>query len=291
MAETTLFLRDFTVLDYAFLDRFNGLRGESLHVSAALEGELDSQGFLLDFGPAKKLLKRVVDECLDHKLLVPARMEGSSFRYASENGEEWEYEAPEEAVERIPSEFVTTDVLEKVLEAEALRLLPKNVRRIRFQLREETRFLTDANFRYTHGLRLHEGNCQRLFHGHRNPVEVWIDGARVREWENWLAREWSDAHFAHRATVSGGDLVLGERRPHARGFAEISYTSPQGFFRAWIPAARLIVLETEPSIENIARLGYERLEKEGLVGHTVVAYEGLNKGASFHRTDPFNCCF
>lgn len=283
MAETTLFLRDFTVLDYAFLDRFQGLRGESLHVSAALEGELDSQGFLFDFGPAKKLLKRVVDETLDHKLLVPARVDGSPLHFVSENGEEWEYEAPLQALERIPCEFITREDLEVFLAAAARPHLPRNVRRVRFQLREETRFLTDANFRYTHGLRLHEGNCQRLLHGHRNPVEVWVEGVRVREWENWLAREWSDAHFAHAATVSGGDLVLGERRAEARGFSEISYTSPQGLFRARIPSARLILLETEPSIENIARLGHARLAKQGLEGHTVVAYEGLNKGASFHR--------
>jgi 6-pyruvoyl-tetrahydropterin synthase len=276
MLENTLFLRDFSVLDYAYFDPRLGLQGESLYVSAALEGELDAQGFIFDFGPAKKLLKKIVDERLDHKFLVP-----KSLSSLSAPGENFEYEAPLEAIERIDSDSVNREALEAFLEQEARAVMPPNVRRVRFHLREDPRFLVEANFRYTHGLRLHEGNCQRLFHGHRNPVEVWLDGQRAPQWEGWLAREWEGAHFVHQETLRGGDFQLGRRQKKNPAQVEIYYRSPQGEFRAKMPASRIIVLATEPSIENIARLGYQLLEQEGLMGHTVVAYEGLNKGSSF----------
>jgi len=278
----TLFLRDFTVLDFAFLHGEQGLLGDSLHVSAELEGELDEQGFILDFGPAKKILKKLVDDTLDHKLVIPglnSRLKGTA------KGLEFAgllYEAPDEAVEVLEGEEITIPLLAEFLEKEAMQRLPANVKGVKFLLRPEARFDSEPNYRYTHGLRLHDGNCQRLLHGHRNPVEVWRGSERVRALEEFLAAEWENAHFTFAPTlVSKLDLPLGRRQKALPGLAEIAYDSPQGSFRAHLPAARIILLSTEPSIENIARLGAERLQAEGHGLLRVVAYEGLNKGASF----------
>jgi hypothetical protein len=171
------------------------------------------------------------------------------------------------------------------LATRAQKLLPKNVASIRFTLRADERFLTDANFRYTHGLRFHDGNCQRLLHGHRNPIEVWQDSQRLPEWEAKLAEEWSDAHFVAAPTLRNRDaldLPMGMRQRQLPGKAEIQYSAPQGAFAASLPASRIVLLDCEPSIENIARTGHEFLTRAGLKGaFTVRAYEGLNKGASF----------
>ena len=282
----TLFLRDFTVLDCALLDPEKGLLGESLHVAAELEGGLDEKGFIFDFGPAKKTLKTVVDDLMDHRLVVPsscARLTQTATRLSY--GDDLHYECPAEALVQIEGEALTLPALEAYLAAQALARLPKNVKAVRIHLRHEPRFETEANFRYTHGLRLHDGNCQRLFHGHRNPVEVWINGQRNFRREHWLAGEWQNVHFAHVETVRNLDeldLPLGRRLKDHPGVAELEYTSPQGRFWGRIPAGRLVLMETEPSIENIARLGYELLreqvKEESL---RVVAYEGLNKGAAF----------
>src|SRR5690606_26003543 len=104
---------------YAALDPQQGLCGESLYVSAALSGELDRQGFIFDFGPAKKLLKQLVDEKLDHKLLVPGSIQTSAFQ--SKNGEIWGYEAPLEAIARVPE--LNRQALENFLEEAARPLL------------------------------------------------------------------------------------------------------------------------------------------------------------------------
>jgi 6-pyruvoyl-tetrahydropterin synthase len=282
----TLFLRDFTVLDFAYLDEATGLQGESFFVSAELEGELDEQGFLLDFGPAKKILKAVVDESLDHKLVVPAlhpALEGTAkgLRFG-----ELSYEAPTEAVAFLEGKEVAPPLLESHLAREAQERLPENVQAVRFSLSPHSRFASEPNFRYTHGLRLHQGNCQRLLHGHRNPVEVRVDGERRRDWEEFLAREWQGAHFAYAPTVENAgalDLPLGRRHLSHPAVAWVAYESPQGAFRAALPASRLVLLDTEPSIENIARLSARRIREEGeRAGELcVTAYEGLNKGSTF----------
>lgn len=284
----TLFLRDFTVLDFAFLSASAGLQGESWYVSAELDGELDAQGFIFDFGPAKQALKKVVDETIDHKLVVPAGAPGLSRQAGALGLGPWWYEAPAEATVFLEATELSESELARLLSEAARKALPANVKAARFTFRPEPRFSKEASFRYTHGLRLHDGNCQRLFHGHRNPIEVWQHGRRQPQQEEFLAREWDGAHFCHRDTVlnlEALDLPLGRR---ARGLengvsvAQLEYRSPQGLFRASIPAERLVVLDVEPSIENIARLGALRLRAEGLAGEfRVAAYEGLNKGAAF----------
>lgn len=279
-----LFLHNFTVLDFACLSAERGLEGMSFYVSAELEGELDEQGFIFDFGPAKKSLKQVVDTALDHRLAVPAlnpAIQGTATGFAFAG---LEYDAPAEAVAMLETAEITLPILEKFLADEAMQVMPKNVTSVRMELIPERRFERDANFSYTHGLRKHQGNCQRLLHGHRNPIEVWIDGRRDEKWERFLATEWDGAHFTVASTLANRaelDLPLG-RRTRRPGTAWVEYESPQGFFRAALPAEKIVLFETEPSIENIARVSAERLRSEGVKTAKVVAYEGLNKGASFN---------
>lgn len=278
----TLFLKDFTVLDFAFMHPTDGLTGESWYVSAELEGELNDQGFIFDFGPAKKALKSAVDKEFDHKFLFD-----ESLAVPQETGlnfaDRYFYSAPSESYASFPS-TLTLSYLEKALSEKIFSRMPHNVTALRITLREDARFKSEANFRYTHGLQLHEGNCQRLFHGHRNPVEVWVDGIRESKLEFDLAAYWNGAHFAQIDTVKNAKalgLQLG-KRIKSEDLAEITYESPQGKFFAKIPASKLFMLATEPSIENIARAGVVWLREQGIRGVLkVVAYEGLNKGASF----------
>ncbi|MBV8063608.1 MAG: 6-carboxytetrahydropterin synthase, partial [Nevskia sp.] len=70
---TTLFVEQLTVIDCAFLDAQRGLVGESWIVDIELDGDLDEQSMLLDFGEVKKRLKRALDSSADHTLVVPGR--------------------------------------------------------------------------------------------------------------------------------------------------------------------------------------------------------------------------
>jgi len=293
MASPSLFLNDFTVLDFAFVSDATGISGESFFVSAELFGDTDEKDFILDFSQAKKMLKALVDEAFDHKLLVPmgagsASLSGGRMRISASDGTQWEYDCPREAFELFPDAEISAEVLQYHLARLAKAKLPANVKEARFTLTSSPRFAGEANFCYTHGLRFHDGNCQRLFHGHRNPVEVWVNGARDASWEQKLAAEWHNAHFVSLPTLTNRetlDLPLGVRQPQHPGTAEVMYSSAQGIFRASLPASRVILVANEPSIETMSELAAGTLRKLGLGGEfRVVAYEGLNKGASYRSS-------
>ncbi len=287
----SLFLNDFTVLDFAYIDAKLGITGDSYYVSAELEGELDQKDFLLDFSQAKKTLKSLVDEAFDHKLLVPmgagvTALSETGLTVRSTDGFLWEYTCPKVAYAIFPEAEITPEVLQDHLARHALAKMPPNVKEVKFFLRSPQRFQTEANFRYTHGLRFHEGNCQRLFHGHRNPIEVFVNGARSADWEARLAKEWANVHFVAAPTLKNrAELVLpiGLRICESKILttACVEYASAQGEFRARIPASRIVITDAEPSIETMSLLAIERLRAWGAPGSLrVVAYEGLNKGAS-----------
>jgi 6-pyruvoyl-tetrahydropterin synthase len=293
MPGPSIFLNDFTVLDFAFVSAQSGVSGDSYYVSAELFGELDEKDFLFDFSQAKKALKALVDECFDHKLLVPmgagvAKLSGSRLEIRPSDGSSWSYECPREAFELFPDKQVDAGVIAYHLSRLAKGCLPRNVAEARFSLSSSPRFSAEASFRYTHGLRFHDGNCQRLFHGHRNPVEVWVNGKREDFWERSLAAEWNEAHFVAVPTLRNRpelDLPLGKRLPRHGGQAIVEYSSAQGGFRASLPASRVILVSQEPSIETMSELAAETLRAKGLKeSFRVVAYEGLNKGAATSRS-------
>jgi 6-pyruvoyl-tetrahydropterin synthase len=71
-----LFVEQLTVIDCAWLHSQRGLLGESWLVDLELEGRLDYQGMVLDFGRLKPQVKGVIDDTMDHRLLVPAQAGG-----------------------------------------------------------------------------------------------------------------------------------------------------------------------------------------------------------------------
>jgi len=82
-----LFVEHLTVLDFSRLDRERGLVGESWIVDLELEGELDPQSMVLDFGEVKRFARNAVEDCADHKLLVPARCGWLEIMVSAASGE------------------------------------------------------------------------------------------------------------------------------------------------------------------------------------------------------------
>ncbi|GIX22551.1 MAG: hypothetical protein KatS3mg121_1334 [Gammaproteobacteria bacterium] len=279
---TTLFVEHLTVLDSSHLDAERGLVGESWIVDVELDAPLDEDGMVLDFGVAKPALKQAFDALADHRLIVPRRAPALRRCECDEAGR-WalsfesdrgpiDYQAPAEALCLLDAETVNEAALRQRLEAAARAVLPGRIRGLRVDLRHEA--IAGAWYRYTHGLRRHRGNCQRLCHGHRSRLEILRDGERDETLEAQWARRWRDI-----VLVTRSDLLEA-----AGGRWHVGYTAAQGRFDLWLPETHCELLEHETTVEHIAEHIADTLKQQAPARRFEVrAYEGLHKGAIARR--------
>lgn len=260
-------LEDITVIDYARLDPEAVVRGDSLIVDAELIGSVDtSSGFVMDFGRVKPLIKSTIDQALDHRLILAtgdAALENGSVHYRGLT-----YDAPAASIAELHADRVTPEALARAIEALLANVLPPNVTNVRITTRHDQRY-PNARFCYTHGLPHHDGNCQRLLHGHRGAFDVRFDGRDDAQLSQWLAQRFDGAHFAHARDVDGG---------------KVAYVAPQGQFAAKLPTDRIVALNDEPSIEHIVRHAFETLIREKRLDAarvSVRANEGPRNGARY----------
>ena len=272
-----LFVEQLTVLDCAYLCAQRGVVGESWIVDLELIGELDEQGMVLDFGAVKRQLRDAMEAVADHRLLVPAQAAELNIRQQTNAAVALDFESqrgrishrsPAAAVCLLDAPAVDTATLTTALLAAARRAVPTNVQDIRIALRHEA--IDGAWYRYTHGLRMHDGLCQRIAHGHRSRLQILIDGQRAPQAEAAQASRWADIYLGNRA-----DLVeSSDQRYH------FAYTAAEGEFEISLPMTHCELLDTETTVEQIAaHLQRQLREQYPQCTLQVRAYEGVNKGA------------
>lgn len=275
---TRLFVEQLTVIDCGLLDRERGLVGTSWQVDAEIAGALDDTGMIVDFGPAKRLLKQRIDALADHRLLVPADAPGlslntdqdrSNLTFVCDNGDRIQHRAPQSAVCAVPGTSIDADTVARLLEQDITATLPDNVTCVDLNLREEV--IDGASYNYCHGLRKHGGQCQHIGHGHRSRLNILVDGQRSPETERRWCDRWQNVFLGNRA-----DLV----EHTSNGQYHFAYESEAGAFELILPAARCQLLDADSTVENIAAFIAETLKAEQpAFEFTVRAYEGLYKGA------------
>lgn len=274
---SSLFVEQLTVIDCAYLDAVRGVVGESWIVDIELTGELDAQSMVLDFGEVKKRLKRALDNSADHTLLVPRRHAGLSLHEAGGRVElEFRgpaagpiiHAAPAIAISLLDAETVTADAVIAFLKPVLAEVVPPNVAEIGLTLRTER--IDGAYYHYTHGLKKHDGHCQRIAHGHRSRIELRVDGQRDAALEAEQAARWADIYLGTRE-----DLVSA-----ANGRHRYEYTAAEGAFAIELPAARCDVLDADTTVECIAdHLAMQLAARRPGRSVQVRAYEGVMKGA------------
>ncbi|BEU01895.1 hypothetical protein OAG1_06950 [Agarivorans sp. OAG1] len=291
-----LFVKALTVIDASYLSDKRGMVGESWILDVALSGQLNEMSMVLDFGRVKSKIKNLVDQFLDHRLLVPKR--NPQIRSATtkpgytsvdlmRGDKSLHLNCPDEAYCFINTDEVTIQSVTEHLYLLLRGHLPENIEGLDLTLRTEK--IDGAYYHYSHGLKKHDGNCQRIAHGHRSSIELIIDGKRDHVREHAFAKRWEDIYLASlEDKIEIGNLALSQ---HSNAITDethcgFSYVSEQGKFELAIAQAETEIIDSDTTVELLANHIANEVLKTLSSAQTlkVVAYEGVGKGAVAHRT-------
>lgn len=287
-----LFVNDLTVIDFSYLCKARGIVGESWIVDVLLDGSLNEQSMVLDFAIVKKQIKAIIDEAVDHKLLLPTKehaltvadspyhKDHLTLDFLSDRADYY-LQSPQCAFALIDCLAITiesvTDYLNKIIMAE----LPSNVQGLTLTLRPEN--IAGDYYHYTHGLKLHDGNCQRIAHGHRSKIQIFVDDKQDSQLEHEWCQRWQDIYIASeadrvaKADIELSDFAMTNITPDHQYF---SYTAPQGRFDIAVESKVLDVVDCDSTVELLADFIARQLHKQRPNNSiTVIGYEGVAKGA------------
>jgi 6-pyruvoyl-tetrahydropterin synthase len=286
-----LFVNDLTVIDFSYCCQQRGIVGESWIVDVLLDGGLNEMSMVLDFAVVKKQIKAIIDDAVDHKLLLPMNNSNISVtdsahhndhEYVDVFSERANYflQSPSCAFAKIMTDTISIEAVTEHLTTIILEQLPQNVQGLTLTLRPEN--ISGDFYHYTHGLKLHDGNCQRIAHGHRSTINILQQGKRVPELEKqWCAR-WEDIYIASEAdrivkgNIEISDFAHNNLTPDHHYF---SYTAPQGRFDIAVDNKVLDVVDCDSTVELLADFIARQLVVNNEIDVTVVAFEGVGKGA------------
>lgn len=282
-----LFVNDLTVIDFSYLCTKRGMVGESWIVDLTLHGELDEQNMVLDFGKVKKQVKRIIDDTVDHKLVIPSEYSGSTIEHIDNtdyirvtfvdiNNQRIAISSPEDAYCFVDTNDVTMNDVITHLASVIKPQLPDNVKKVELSLRPED--INGFYYHYTHGLKKHDGNCQRIAHGHRSKIQIFENGMKSPRLEKLYSTAWQDIYVATAEDeVKGSELEFITASSSQRAF---KYESSQGHFEIALESERIYVMPMDSTVELIAQYLADKLKASNPTNdYRVVAYEGVAKGA------------
>lgn len=267
-----LFYDKITSLDCARLDENFGVIGESYFVNIEVISKPHKDGMIYDFSYFKKDIKALIDKTIDHRLVVLKNIKGITKKddsvtldYDFKDGK-LSYTAPENSFCFLENE----DSLESFIEKEVLKKFSFETVKVSLKAPNDS---DETRFHYTHGLKNHNGNCQRLLHGHKGKIEIYINKKRDRSQEKDFFKRYlkESLHFAHKDDVKKiGDSIC------------ISYQSAQGTFKLTLPASHVFIMDEETTIENMTSHFLDLLRKDlknkNINDLEIRACEGLFKG-------------
>lgn len=286
-----LFVNDLTVMDFSYLCPERGMVGDSWIVDVILEGTLNEESMVLDFGKVKKQLKYLIDEYVDHKLLIPAehpftrisknQAHGNvAVDFMRPNQNSIHLHCPPEAYAFVYTSEVNMSSVRDYLRQIIATHLPENVADITLNLRAEV--IDTPFYHYTHGLKKHDGNCQRIAHGHRSKVTVFEDSKESLKWQQYWAKRWQDIYIGTQEDVITSnqypwiDEVVMPDESHIC----FTYEASQGQFSLAMSRKECEVITTDTTVECLAEyMASEQHKLEPNCHFQVMAFEGVGKGA------------
>jgi len=275
-----LFVNNLTVIDFSYFDNQRGILGESWVVDIELCGELDDQGMIFDFGLVKKKIKSIIDYELDHRFVISSQ--AKNFRQTHRKGVytlnwenimgQYQHKSPQDAIAILDVKTINTKTIARHLETIIIKALPKNVSKVALTLTEEP--IEGAYYHYSHSLKKHEGNCQRIIHGHRSKIEIYENHQRSAQLEDYWSACFRNMYIGTREDI--------DKKLEIEGKAHIkfSYKASQGEFSVTLPEKRVYLIDTDSTVELIATHIASKCSSKNPNNHyRVKAYEGIGKGA------------
>lgn len=278
-----LFVDSLTVIDFSYLCPRRGAVGESWITDIVLHGELNEESMVLDFAKVKKQIKRIIDEKLDHKLAVPsalacnAKHSEGRFEFDMQfDGNHLAMNAPEEAVCVVEGDEINEANAIAYLKSVIMPHMPDNVKDLDITLRPEA--ATGFYYHYSHGLKKHDGNCQRIIHGHRSLIGVKLNDISMPRLQKQWADKWQDIYLGSEEDLIDPSLlqyIIAQDKDYA-----FAYTSSQGYFELAISKSRCDILPCDTTVECIADYLAGQIKLQNPHDKVEVrAYEGVGKGA------------
>jgi 6-pyruvoyl-tetrahydropterin synthase len=286
-----LFVNNLTVIDYSYLCAERGMVGESLIVDIILDGTLNEERMVLDFGLVKKQIKAVIDFEVDHKLLIPTLNEAISYNLLDgktqiilDRPEQLPIylNCPSEAFGLIETTTIDEAAIVAHLTQAIKQVLPANVVGLELKLAAEPMF--GPFYHYSHGLKKHDGNCQRIAHGHRSIIEIERNGEKALDLEEYWAERWQDIYLITESDiVTPQDITLPDVLEPLRNVPQLywlAYEAPQGRFELVMPAQDCEVVDFDTTVEQLTEFIAQTLanQNQGDI-ISVIGYEGVDKGA------------
>lgn len=271
-----LFVDQLTNVDFSFLHAERGMLGETWLASALLDGAVDDEGMICDFSIVKKTLRHWLDDQVDHRLLVPTESSALTLKQDGErihltwqfNDQSLSVSGPAQAFALVDAESITAESVAVWCKTQLKEHFPVNVEQLTLSF--ETEAIAGAFYHYSHGLKLHEGNCQRIAHGHRSRILIWLNEERSQELEQQWAQRWHDIYLGFE-----DDVV-----DHQAGQIDFAYEAAQGHFELSMPANACYLIGTETTVEFLAEHLADAIKAQHPQAHVKVkAFEGINKGA------------
>lgn len=286
-----LFVNDLTVIDFSYLCAKRGVVGESWIVDLELEGSLDDASMIFDFAKVKKEVKRVIDTSLDHSLAVPTGYQGCSVsqqddmhivRFTSERAAVIEVAGPKPAFCFIDTDAITERSAAEYLVGLIAQALPDNVAQVRLTLRAEA--INGFYYHYSHGLKKHDGNCQRIVHGHRSKIGVVIDGMNAPRWQKYWSDRFVDVYLGSEEDVVSAAQLRWLNGQHDNVYC-FAYESSQGPFELVISQNVTEIVPCDTTVECLSEWLAAQTKQQVVAAQAsspsvkVFAYEGVGKGA------------
>ncbi|QRV23869.1 6-carboxytetrahydropterin synthase [Marinomonas foliarum] len=282
-----LFVKNLTHVDFSYFDATRGLLGESWQTDIVLTGKLNDESMICDFSIVKKQIKKWLDDHIDHMLAIPAEHSGSaitplandrvSFHFdhskeISSDKRVFQCDAPTQAICVLPMTEITPEAVAKWVESQILNLLPAELEAVSVRFSPE--HITGAQYQYSHGLKKHAGNCQRIAHGHRSTVEIYADGARNATIEHDWAKRWEDIYLGTQ------EDLISQATENGVSYHCFSYTSQQGLFELKIDSNQVYMLDCDTTVESLSAHIADVLAEENPGVHIEAhGFEGIGKGA------------